>query len=273
MEIFFNKNAIVTGAASGIGRALSQELARRGAKVILADINSDLLKETAKSITVAGHKGKAAVCDVTDFAAVEKLVGDAVSDCGRLDYIFNNAGTCIIGEAKDHSYDDWCTVIDLNLYGVVHGVAAAYPTMVKQGFGHIVNTSSLSGIVPVAGEIAYTTSKYAVVGLSEALRVEGKLHGVKVSVVCQGLIKTPLYDTTKMLKLDRAKLVKSLPKAISPEKCSHHILRGVERNKAIILISPITKVFWRLQRLSPGLARWLIGVMTKRSLRIAMIQN
>ena len=273
MEIFTDRIAIVTGAASGIGRALALELARRGAKVTLADIDTVMLDETLKSITETGHKATTAICDVTDFAAVKALVEETVAENGRLDYIFNNAGTCIMGETQNLSYDDWRRVIDLNLYGVVHGVAAVYPIMVRQGFGHIVNTSSFAGLMPVAGQVPYVTSKYGVVGLSNALRIEGSLHGVKVSVVCQGMVKTPLYETTKTLKLDRDRIIDMLPAAMPPEKCARFIMDGVENNKATILISPITKIFWILQRLSPELVRRVFKIMFQRVLRIAKVDD
>lgn len=239
----------------------------------LADINSVMLDETLKSITETGHKATTAICNVTDFTAVKALVDETVAENGRLDFIFNNAGTCIMGEAQNHSYDDWRRVIDLNLYGVVHGVAAAYPIMVRQGFGHIVNTSSFAGLMPVAGQVAYATSKYGVVGLSTTLRIEGSLHGVNVSVVCQGMVKTPLYETTKTLKLDRDRIIGTLPAAMSPEKCARFIICGVEKNKAIILISPVTKFFWMLHRLSPELVRRIFKIMIRRILRIAKMDD
>jgi len=271
MEIFAGSIAIVTGAASGIGREIALELARRGAKVILADIDTEMLDKTLQAITEAGRKATSAICDVTDFAAVKALVEKAVAENGRLDYIFNNAGTCIMGEAQNLSYDDWRGVIDLNLYGVVHGTAAAYPVMVRQGCGHIVNISSFAGLMPVAGQVPYVTSKYGVVGLSNALRVEGSLHGVKVSVVCQGMVKTPLYLTTRTVKLDRDKIIDTLPAAMPPEKCARFIMDGVEKNRAIILISPVTKFFWILQRLSPELVRKIFKMMFQRVLRIAQV--
>jgi NAD(P)-dependent dehydrogenase (short-subunit alcohol dehydrogenase family) len=159
MGVFTGKVAIITGGASGIGRALGEELARRGAQAILADVNAKLLEETAASIADAGHRAKTVNIDVTDFEAVKKMVDDTVAECGRLDYIFNNAGVVTFGEARDLSYDDWRKVIDTDLYGVVNGVMAAYPTMVKQGFGHIVNTASLAGLVPATGIVPYVTSK------------------------------------------------------------------------------------------------------------------
>jgi len=273
MGIFTDRIAIITGAASGIGRELALELARRGAKVTLADIDAVMLDETWKSITESGLKATKAICDVTDFAAVKALVEETVAENGRLDYIFNNAGTCIMGEAQNLSYDDWRGVIDLNLYGVVHGIAAAYPVMVRQGFGHIVNISSFAGLMPVAGQVPYVTSKYGVVGLSNALRIEGSLHGVKVSVVCQGMVKTPLYETTRAIKLDRDNILNMLPAPMSPEKCARFIMDGVEKNKAIILISPITRFFWILQRLSPETVRRIFKIMFQRVLRKAKVDD
>jgi NAD(P)-dependent dehydrogenase (short-subunit alcohol dehydrogenase family) len=259
MDIFEGKTAIVTGGASGIGRALCGELAGRGSMVVVADKDSVLLDKTVDSLKKSGHRVRAAALDVTDFEAVKRLVDETVLEHGRLDYMFNNAGIAIGGEAHDFSYDDWHRVIDTNLYGVVHGVAAAYPLMVKQRSGHIVNTSSLAGLAPATGEISYTTSKYGVVGLSNALRSEGAYYGVKVSVVCPGFIRTPIYENIEFVKLDREKVMKMAPRGMPPERCARVILRGVERNKAIITVTAMAKAFWFMQRLSPGLVRALFS--------------
>lgn len=266
MGVYTGKVAIITGGASGIGRALGEELARRGAQAILADMNAKLLEETAASIADAGHRAKTVNIDVTDFEAVKKMVDDTVSEYGRLDYIFNNAGVVTFGEARDLSYDDWRKVIDTDLYGVVNGVMAAYPIMVKQGFGHIVNTASLAGLVPAMGIVPYVTSKYGVVGLSNALRSEGADLGVKVSVVCPGLIDTPMKNS-KVIKVDREKLLAAAPKLLPVEKCAAEILRGVERNRAIIVVTASAKFFWVLHRLSPTLVMWFIRKVHTKKLR------
>ncbi|MBW1644078.1 MAG: SDR family oxidoreductase [Deltaproteobacteria bacterium] len=199
MGIFSGKTAIVTGGASGIGRALAEELARGKANVILADVNSKQLDEVVEAIRKAGNNAKAVTLDVSNYEAVKKLVEDTVADNSKLDYIFNNAGIAVGGEARDCSIDDWRSVLDVNLYGVINGVASAYPIMVEQGSGHIINTASIEGLMPFPGTISYVASKYAVVGLSNTLRLEGADLGVKVSVVCPGYIKTAIFHDSKMI--------------------------------------------------------------------------
>ena len=268
MGIFKDKIAIVTGSASGIGRAVSEGLAAAGARVLMADLNEKLLKEAVAAIVRSGFSAQAAPLDVREFSAVKKLVDDTVAERGRLDYLFNNAGISIMGEAQLFDYGDWKDLLEVNLIGVVNGVHAAYPIMVKQGFGHIVNTGSLAGLIPTPGEVSYVASKYAVVGLSNALRIEGRDLGVKVSVVCPGLIDTPIKDNNKLINMDRAKVMHLVPKMMPAQECAKIILRGVEKNQAIILVTGLTKLFWALQRISPALVRyiWLRNIRTFRDL-------
>ncbi len=155
MTIFTDKTAIITGAASGIGRALGAELAQRGAIVVLADVQDKMLEEVVESISIGGHQVKAVTLDVTDVEAVKAVVSDTAAEYGKLDYSFNNAGIAVGGEVRDCSIDDWRNVLDVNLFGVVNGVTAAYPLMVKQGFGHIINTASLEGLIPFPNSVSY----------------------------------------------------------------------------------------------------------------------
>ena len=274
MSDFNEKVVIVTGGASGLGRALGEELARRGAWVVLADVNSEGVNQAALSLCNAGCKVRAETVDVTDFDAVKGMVDSIVRLQGRLDYLFNNAGILIFGEARDVSIADWRRVIDLDLYGVVNGVAAAYPVMVAQGFGHIVNTASVEGLVPFPVMGSYVSSKYGVVGLSNALRAEGAALGVKVSVACPGYVTTRIIETSRMVRIDREQILASLTDimGISPEECVGKILRGVERNKATIVIGWWAKILWVLQRISPGLVYWIMR-MIARQMRKARIQN
>lgn len=271
MSIFNNKVVIITGGASGIGKALGRELARQNAIVILADWNRKMLEHTASEMGKEGLKVKVRELDVRDLEKFKALVSETVTGHGRIDYLFNNAGIGVGGEARDYSYEDWKQVIDVNLYGVVNGVAATYPVMVKQGFGHIINTSSLAGLVPFPGEISYTTSKYAIVGLSHTLRIEGADLGVKVSVVCPGKIETPIYQTSRIIGFDKEKALAMWPKGITAEECAKVILRGVVKNKATIPVTGLTKAMWALDRISPNLMIWL-GKIYFKKMRTARIE-
>lgn len=259
METFINRVAIVTGAGSGIGRALCEELARRGAEVILTDISTERVTEVCELITKAGYKARAVTLDVTDSEAVKKVVEDTAAEYGKLDYIFNNAGIAVGGEVRDCSLQDWRDVLDVNLFGVIHGVNAAYPIMVKQGFGHIVNAGSIEGLVPFSYTVSYVASKHAVVGLSSSLRVEAAILGVKVSVFCPGFINTRIFDESKYVNLNKEKMLELLSEfaETSPEDCAKVILRGVERNKAFITVTRFAKILWFLHRVSPGLVIWM----------------
>lgn len=254
VSIFKDKVAIITGAGSGIGKALAEELARRGAHVVISDINAERIEKVAEEVAQSGGKITALTLDVSDYGAVKEMIDDAVAAHGRIDYVFNNAGIAIAGPAKDFSIDDWRKVIDTNLYGVVSGVAVAYPIMVRQGSGHIINTASIEGLMPLPATASYVTSKYGIVGLSSALRIEGAAHGVKVSAVCPGYVRTAIFTDSKNISIDRQNF-QGPPDwiGITPQECAKIILRGVERNEALIIVTFIAKLFWVLNRVSPNL--------------------
>ncbi|MBK7977788.1 MAG: SDR family oxidoreductase [Deltaproteobacteria bacterium] len=252
MSPYSDAVCIVTGGASGIGRALGAALDRRGARVTLADRDVDGLARVGAAL----HGITTARVDVTDRGAVERLVQDVVEREGRIDYLFNNAGIGIGGEVRDHTDDDWRRVIDVNLHGIVHGVAAAYPVMVAQGHGHIVNTGSVAGLIPLPGEASYVASKYAVVGLSRTLRAEAAGLGVRVSVVCPGKIETSIWQTSRIVGFERGAVLDLLPPGITPERCAEIVLRGVARNRAVIVVTRTARALWMLERLSPSLVDW-----------------
>lgn len=247
------KVAIVTGAASGIGEAVSLELARRGARVVVADIHADGAQRVATAIAESGGQATASHVDVTQEQDITRLAEETASAYGRLDYQFNNAGIAIGGDARDLTLDQWRHVLDVDLNGVLYGTLAAYPIMVRQGFGHIVNTSSAAGLLPTPLNAPYCTAKYAVVGLSLSLRAEGADLGVKVSVVCPGWVRTLIFENSVVVNMPQ-ELLDRPPgriKWIGAAQAARVILDGVARNQAVIAFPGYIRLAWRVYRLFP----------------------
>ena len=194
-ESFEGKVAVVTGGASGIARALGAGLAAQGAHVVLADLDREGADAAAAELASASKASVHGVAlDVRDREAVIGVVDDVVARHGRLDLMVNNAGIALGGQSHLMPPEHWDRVIDVNLRGVVNGVLAAYPRMVAQGDGHLVNVASMAGLAPTPLTAAYTMTKHGVVGLSTTLRPEAAMHGVRVTVVCPGAIETPILD-------------------------------------------------------------------------------
>jgi NAD(P)-dependent dehydrogenase (short-subunit alcohol dehydrogenase family) len=263
MTTFADQVAIVTGGASGIGRALATRLVTAGARVVVADVDGPLADEVAHTL---GSRARAEHVDVTDAEAVRGLVAATVAREGAIDVLFNNAGIAVFADARDTSLDDWNRLIDVNLRGVVHGIAAAYPIMVRRGRGHIVNTASAAGLLPIPTNIAYVATKHAVVGLSLTLRAEARHFGVRVSVVCPGVIDTPIVHSAKIVGPARETvLADPLIRLRSPDKLAAAILRGVQRNRAIIPFTPEVRVLWALHRLSPRISVAILSRIYRKS--------
>ena len=186
------KVAFVTGGASGIGAALTTELVGGGAEVWIADRQIGRAQELAQRLQSGGATTHAIELDVRDYPSFEGAVAEAVRESGRIDYLFNNAGIGVSGEIASYTLDDWNDVFDVNLRGVVHGIQAAYPVMIRQRSGHIVNTASMAGLTTTGSQASYTATKHAVVAISRTLRVEAERHGVQVSALCPGVIRTPI---------------------------------------------------------------------------------
>ena len=248
---FRDSVALVTGAGSGIGRGVALELARRGAIVVCADLNGTTAEATANDARVAGGRASAAQLDVADRQAYADLVERIVGSNGRLDYLFNNAGIAVGGDVRDIAHEQWKRIVDVNLWGVIHGIEAAYPRMAERGSGHIVNTASVAGLVPFTTMTPYSMTKHAVVGLSLSLRAEAAALGVKVSALCPAFIETGIFAAAHLARTDKEAAVKRLQifKPIPLETAVRKILRGVERNKALIVFPLYAHVMWWLQRL------------------------
>lgn len=265
MNRFQDKIAIVTGGASGIGRALCLELGRQGAVVIAADINIDGAKKTAFTIQEDGGKAHARLLDVIVEDDVKGLVDEVVKEHGRLDYIFNNAGIALAAEMRDMSLEHWRRIIDVDLWGVINGAMAAYKVMVDAGSGHIVNTASIAGLIAPPTMTAYAAAKHGVVGLSLALRTEARGLGVKVSAICPGVVGTELVDTIELLNVNRADINELTHKLLilDVDRAARMVLKGVLKNRAIIAIPFSSRLLWWVFRIHPVLVAPLLNKMLR----------
>lgn len=251
MPYFKDKNVLVTGGASGIGFAVCSRLVREGARVLLTDVDEEGASRAAAMLECSWKP-----LDVTDRMAFLECVVQFEKSSGPLDILFNNAGVVASGEAHLFEYDDWKRVIDINLYGVVNGVHTVYADMVERKSGQIVNIASIAGLYPSAGQASYSASKYAVVGLSHALRVEGAQYGVKVNVVCPGIIKTAMRDNLEIKGEIGDKVMEILPDGMDVDKCAKKLLKGVSQNQSTIVITPMARALWGLVRIHPDLSMW-----------------
>jgi len=264
--------AVVTGAASGIGYAISRALVDRGATVLLADRQAERVEEIALSLREHGGKAEAAEVNVVDFQSIRDTIEGFAARQGRLDYVFNNAGVSVGGEVRQYELEDWNLVFDVNLRGVAHGVQAAYPIMLRQGFGHLVNTASVCGLLPSPWCVGYAASKFGVLGLSVSLRVEAAAAGVRVSALCPGTVRTAMLEDygkfgklIQPVSLDRQRAFWSRMSPMEPEEFARQTLKAVAKNRSIIIIPRWWRVIWYLNRLSPALGQWMARGELKRT--------
>lgn len=265
MTAWDDKVTIVTGGGSGIGRALCVAMAARGARVLVTDIDLAAARVVAAE---CGSKASAATLDVRDAEATRVCIEQHAAHAGRIDYLFNNAGVAISGEIHEIPLAVWRWLVDVNVYGVLHGVLAVYPIMIRQGFGHIINTASLAGLGPAPLLAPYALSKHAVVGLSNSLRVEAASKGVKVSVMCAAAIETPLLDSRSTSENpvpwqpDVRRFLTALTGPPYPvEKCAQETLAAIERNTAVIVLPGRARLAWRI-------GRWLPTLVEKETKRV-----
>lgn len=261
MTAIRNKVFAVTGAASGIGRALAAELVRRGAHVALADNDSAGLEATAAALSGTVKVTRHTV-DVRDRAAVERYAAEVRTQHGGADVIVNNAGVACKGSIEQLSYEDIEFVLAVNLWGVIYGTKAFLPLFRERGAGHIVNISSINAFIPFANNGPYNMSKYAVHGLSETLMQE--LHGgtIRVTSVHPGGIRTNIAKSARHTSERDAKTFAKVART-SPESCAKTILRAVERNQERLFVGLDAKIMAAAKRALPALAVRSAGMLTR----------
>jgi NAD(P)-dependent dehydrogenase (short-subunit alcohol dehydrogenase family) len=247
------KVAVVTGAASGLGQALTIELARRGHDVVGGDLSVASMRETADAVTALGRRMVAVQADVRDPTQVADLAEAAIELGGRIDVWVNNAGVAVAGDVGDVPLEDWRWLLDINLMGVVHGLHVAVPVMRGQGFGGVLNVASAAGLISTPSMSAYNASKAAVVAITETLHAELVGTGVRATALCPTFFETNLLSTARTPDPSKLRAARSLMRR-SAWKASDVAARSLDDLEAGRLYSvPMAdgRWLWRLRRLAP----------------------
>lgn len=234
--------------------ALCSRLAELGAKVVLADIDIAGAEAAKAGNPEVWANIEPVRADVTDATSMRQLMEHTVGKYGRIDILFNNAGLAIVGEIRDLSLEQWKRVIDVNLLGELHGIHYVYPIMIKQGFGHIVNTASGFGLAPGANNGPYVTSKFGIVGMSETLRAEAKDLGIDVTVICPRYINTGMLTKMQTVNADPADVASLIPvKMVDVKAAADKILHGVARKKKVVAFPGYVGALAFLYKFVPGI--------------------
>lgn len=228
-DVFKEKICIITGGTSGIGFALAEQLLQYGAVVYAVGIPSEQVAQAQEKLKVY-EQAYCRLVDVTKYEEVQQLVDEVVARQGRLDYMFNNAGLGATIPFESVTLELWEKVVDVNLWGVIYGVHAAFPVMLKQGFGHIINTSSIAGLVAPPYQAVYCATKFAVAGMTEALRYEHAHRNIAFSTVCPANVITPLFGG-----------LKPPTDAVTVEEAVDSILDGVAKKEGVIILPEMYK--------------------------------
>lgn len=252
------KTVVITGAASGIGRATAIALARAGARVVAADLDRAGLAQTASLIAEAGGKATPYLVDVASRDAVHAFAQEVETALGGADIVINNAGVAQVATVEELSYEDFEWVMNIDFWGMVYGTKAFLPQLRAKGEGHIVNVSSIFGLFAVPTQAAYNSAKFAVRGFTEALRHEMRDTEIKVSCVHPGGIKTNIMRNARFLQSVQQTVREEAASGFdrlartTPDRAAEVILAGIRKNKGRILIGTDAKILDLIQRLMPA---------------------
>ncbi|MDD4126179.1 MAG: SDR family NAD(P)-dependent oxidoreductase [Methanomicrobium sp.] len=234
IDYFKDKICIVTGANSGIGYAISAELLKRGGIVYLAGRSAEKIAKAKDEFSSYGDRARELIMDVSVQKDVETGISGVAEEAGRIDMLFNNAGVGGTMPFDKATYEDWKNIIDVNLWSVIYGVSETVPYMLKQGFGHIVNTSSIAGIIPPPFQALYSLTKYGVTGMTECLKYEYEDKGLRFSVICPANIATAIFN--KGIDGTAYGELRIPDDAYPADLAASYILDRVSENKGIIIV-------------------------------------
>jgi NAD(P)-dependent dehydrogenase (short-subunit alcohol dehydrogenase family) len=253
MRVIRGKTALVTGAASGIGRAIALRLADEGARVYLIDINAAELTKVVAEAKQRGVDALGRVCDVSDSRQISGAVQHLLDHWGGLDILVNNAGITYYGVTPRMSAEHWERLLAINLHAPIQFTRELLPTLMSRDEAHIVNVASICGLVGMGRVAAYSTSKFALVGFSESLRAEVTRHGLGVTALCPGLVDTNLFSAAP-LGIDRSKH-RQPPKWLltTPEKIADRAIGAIYRNRGLVVVQPFARLLHLVKRFAPGL--------------------
>ncbi len=259
--------SIITGGGSGLGRALAMELAGRGARILIADVNEAGGTETVRMLTDAGAQAHFQSCDVRDSAQVEGLADVAETKLGGVDLMVNNAGVAVTGKMGEVSLEDWRFIVDVNLLGVVHGCHTFAPRLAAQGRGYILNVASAAGLLCPPDMGPYNVTKAAVVALSETLRGELGAKGVGVSVLCPTFFETNLMDSARGPGHHRSLATKLMKRSnVQASDVSRAALDALDNGRLYVIPMFDGRAMWSFKRLMPQAYAGTVAWLSKRNL-------
>lgn len=267
---FTGKNVLVTGGGAGLGRGIALAFGRAGARLVLLDIDETALQDTAGMLASEGVECVNVQADVSSRGQMERAASEVLNGVGSIDVLVNNAGVGVGGELKDVPLDDIDWIVGINLLGEIYGTRLFLPGMIERGSGHIVNVASLSGLVVLPFHIPYTTTKFGLVGFSEALYAELRRFGIGVTLVCPGAVKTDILSRTRshmggergygaFMKFQD--LLGS--RGMDPEEAGRMVASAVLNNRFLLLTGPEAYLLYYLRRLFPGLMRRVVARITE----------
>jgi NAD(P)-dependent dehydrogenase (short-subunit alcohol dehydrogenase family) len=276
VESLGGKRCFITGAASGIGRATALAAAREGADLYLTDIDAEGLERAATEIGCAGKVSFAKPIDVRHHDAVVAMAAEIHAEHGSMDVVMNVAGVSTWGTIEQLEHSDWQQMIDVNLLGPISVLEAFVPAMVEAGRGgHVVNVSSAAGLFGLPWHAAYSAGKFGLRGVSEVLRFDLRRHGIGVSLVCPGGVRTPLVESVRIVGVDadspRIRKLKARfeKRAVSPEHVATKIVEGIEKNRYMVFSSADIRVGYWVQRKFPPLYDLAMRALNDRLTAVA----
>jgi 3-oxoacyl-[acyl-carrier protein] reductase len=267
MRTIRGKKALVTGAASGIGRAIALDLARRGADLYLLDIHEANLFAVAAEARSYGVTVVVGLCDVSCSDEVSAQVAEVIKKWNALDILVNNAGVAYYGPTERMTAQQWQRLLAINLLAPIQFTRELLPTLLERPEAHIVNVCSIAGLVASGRLVAYHVSKYGLVGFSEALRAEFDRRGLGVTALCPGLVRTNIFQAAVNGREEKPMRIPPAWMCASPEAVANRAVQAILKNRGLVVVTPMARFLWYFKRLSPSLLSWISGLGKRKKIR------